>query len=222
MGTDAAITVCAPIPESERRAAAALFWEAFRNKIGPYLAPQERALAFLTRVLDPTHGIAALDRKGRIVGLAGFKTPNGALIGGGWQDLRVIYGVLGAAWRALPLSLFERKAGTGQLLMDGIVVAAEARGQGVGTALLDAIKAHAATLGLSRVRLDVIDANPRARALYERQGFHARGTTDVWPLHRVFGFRSSTEMIFEHTESTRHPQEMPSLRHSTSTERKDK
>ena len=46
-----------------------------------------------------------------------------------------------------------------------------ARGQGVGTALLKAIIAEGRRRGYAEVRLDVIDTNPRATALYERIGF---------------------------------------------------
>ena len=55
--------------------------------------------------------------------------------------------------------------------MDGICVDETARGQGIGSLLLDAITDEARSQGLRFVRLDVIDANPRAKALYERKGF---------------------------------------------------
>ena len=93
------------------------------------------------------------------------------------------------------MSLIERDLNDGTLLMDGISVDAIMRGQGVGTALLNAIKAEAIRRGATAVRLDVIDANPRARALYERQGFEAIGTDHLGPLRWIFGFRSSTKMI---------------------------
>ena len=63
------------------------------------------------------------------------------------------------------------------------------------TALLGAVKQKARALGATNVRLDVIDINTRARALYERQGFVARETSDAGLFAHVFGFRSSTRMI---------------------------
>ena len=48
--------------------------------------------------------------------------------------------------------------------------------------------------GLSRVRLDVIDTNPRARALYERNGFQAIETDEFGPFEHLFGFSSATRM----------------------------
>ena len=78
--------------------------------------------------------------------------------------------------------------------MDGIFVEPAARGQGVGTALLNAIEVHCAHQGLRQIRLDVIDTNPRARALYERLGFAERSVLSLGPLRAVFGFSSATEM----------------------------
>ena len=83
--------------------------------------------------------------------------------------------------------------------MDGICVDADARGCGLGTALLQAIKDDARAQGKTAVRLDVIDTNPRARALYEREGFDAIGTETLGPFSLIFGFRSSTRMLFRLT-----------------------
>jgi len=74
-------------------------------------------------------------------------------------------------------------------------VSEAARGQGVGSALLSAIRGKAITLGYCKVRLDVIDTNPRARALYERQGFIPESTSNIGPLRHIFGFRSATIMV---------------------------
>lgn len=80
--------------------------------------------------------------------------------------------------------------------MDGIFVAERARGQGVGTLLLRAIKRKAEQQGFAQVRLGVIDTNPRARQLSERQGFRAVAVRNPGPLRRLFGFRRAA-MIAE-------------------------
>jgi RimJ/RimL family protein N-acetyltransferase len=59
----------------------------------------------------------------------------------------------------------------------GMYVLASHRGQGLGTALLDACVAHARSLsGVSSVQLSVTSAAPAARKLYERAGFRVWGT----------------------------------------------
>lgn len=78
--------------------------------------------------------------------------------------------------------------------MDGIAVDPAGRGRGVGSLLLTEIAAVAAEHGCSRVRLDVIDVNPRARALYERHGFDAVRTEQTPYLKGLMGFGAVTTM----------------------------
>jgi ribosomal protein S18 acetylase RimI-like enzyme len=58
----------------------------------------------------------------------------------------------------------------------GMYVAPEARGAGLGAALLDGLVATALELGVAYVDLSVSSAAPAARRLYERAGFVAWGT----------------------------------------------
>lgn len=182
--------------DAERADVARLYWQAFCAKLGKLLGPDARALAFFTQIISPDFALIARTPAGRVIGVAGFKTSRGGLSGGGIRDIARHYGWFGTLWRAPLLALLERDLADDILLMDGICVNVSARGLGVGTALLRAIKAQAQTLGLSSVRLDVIDINPRARALYERQGFVATGTEDIGPLRHLFGFSRSTTMIW--------------------------
>lgn len=181
---------------AEHRAeAAGLFWQAFAAKLGLVLGPEARALGFLQSALDPSHAVCALDAQGRLLGVAGFKTANGALVNADWPMMRAHYGRLGAAWRAALLALLERPLIDGQLLMDGIFVASRARGQGVGTALLRAVYQTARDRGCQQVRLDVIDGNTGAHKLYLREGFVAEGHERTGPLRYVFGFSGATRMV---------------------------
>ncbi len=181
--------------DDERAAVAAMYWAAFGQKLGRVMGPDRRALALLAEIADPTHALCARDTEGRLLGVVGFKTHESALIDGGWSDMTRHYGWLGAAWRVALLHLLERDVENERFLMDGIFVADGARGQGVGTALLTAIYDEARRRGYSELRLDVIDSNQRARALYEREGFVPGGRHTLGPLRHVFGFESATTMI---------------------------
>ena len=183
------------IPEANRAEVAALYWEAFGEKLGFVLGPKYRALIFITSVLRSDHGICAHDERGRLLGVAGFKTSQGALVGGDFKDLRRVYGWVGATIRILLLAVLERDVENERFLMDGIFVAPEARGQGVGTALIDAICEEARGRGYRQVRLDVIDTNPRARARYLHEGFEETGTHHLGLLRHIFGFSASTTMV---------------------------
>ena len=189
-----AVTIRHGFDPAHRQAAAALYWQAFKDKLGKVMGPDAHALAFFEATMDADYALSAVDADGRLLGIAGFKTSEGSLSGGTLRDMTRIYGWFGGTWRGLILSTLERDLAPGVLLMDGICVHADARGLGVGTALLDAIKEHARQADLNSVRLDVIDTNPRARALYERRGFEPMGTTHTGVLRHLFGFRSATTM----------------------------
>lgn len=190
------VTITPGFSAAQRETAVALFWEAFRGKLNPVMGPEAKALEFLRRVADPDHAISACAPDGTLLGIAGYKTERGAFIGGAWSDLTAVYGVIGALWRAPLLSLLERDLASDVLLMDGIFVAQAARGQGIGTMLLSAIKDEARQRELPQLRLDVIDTNPRARALYEREGFVAGEVHNLGSLRHLFGFQSATTMIY--------------------------
>lgn len=192
------------VREQHREQAAQGYWQAFAQKLAWPLGPQAKALDFLYENLDATHAISAVSQDGTFLGVAGFKTKDGAFIGGDFDALTKMYGIISATWRGLLISVLERECEAGTLLMDGVFVAPQSRGLGVGSLLLDAITGHASAEGFDRVRLDVIDTNPRARALYERKGFVATDQQQMGILAPVFGFRSATTLV-KSLEATRSP-----------------
>lgn len=183
------------LPEYLRPHAAVLYWQAFGGKLGRVLGPDERALAFLERVMRADHCLTAFDSSGNLVGLAGFKSEQGSFAGGSETDLRAIYGPVGGRWRAQLLRLLGNEADNSRFLLDGLCVSDAVRGQGVGTLLLEAIVAEGRARGYSAVRLDVVDTNARARALYERRGFVVDRTEPIGPLRLIFGFRAAHSMV---------------------------
>jgi GNAT superfamily N-acetyltransferase len=63
-------------------------------------------------------------------------------------------------------------------------VAPEARGTGVGAALVAEVVTWAKRAGYRRLRLDVVDTNEAAIGLYDRLGFHPTGVTGAFPPPR--------------------------------------
>ena len=189
------LTIRQGFAEADRAEVAALYWQAFGPKLGRVLAPEPKALAFVARVMRADHALAAYDQAGRFLGAAGFKSRSGAFVGGRPGDLSAIYGWFGGRWRAVFLNLLARNVENERFLMDGLFVRYDCRGRGVGSALLQAVVAEAARRGYREVRLDVVDNNPRARALYERHGFRALSDAKLGLLRFVFGFDTSTAMV---------------------------
>jgi ribosomal protein S18 acetylase RimI-like enzyme len=180
--------------DADRPVLARMFWEAFSGKLARVMAPRPRALTFLEGALRPDFCLVARDRRGRALGAAGLKTRAGGLVGGGVADLARAYGLLGAVWRAPLLELTERPADPDALVLDGLFVAAAMRGRGVGTRLVAAVLAEAAARRYPEVRLDVIESNARARALYERLGFRATGVRRMGPAGLALGVAATTTM----------------------------
>jgi GNAT superfamily N-acetyltransferase len=150
-----------------RPEAARLFWNAFSGKLGKILGPDEKALAFVKKTLDPDFAFAAVSKDGNLLGLAGYKTSDGAFAGGSLLDLTRVYGYLGGLWRGLVLELIERDLESGALLMDGIFVHPDARGQGVGTLLLEEIIAEAKRRGAATIASVLTSSTPtRVPALF--------------------------------------------------------
>lgn len=175
--------------------AAAGYWNAFSRKLHYPLGPEVKALAFIASVMKPDHAISATTMSGSFLGLASFKTSEGSFVGGGLRDLAKVYGWFGGTVRGLLAAILDQEAKPDALLIDGIFVQPEARSHGVGAALLDAVEQKAAGMGLNSIGLDVVDANPRAKALYERHGFVESARVSFGPLRPLFGFRSVTTMV---------------------------
>lgn len=183
------------LPEHLRAQAAALYWQAFGSKLGRVLGPDDRAIAFLQRVMRADHCICAISDDGQLLGIAGFKSPHGSFAGGSGQDLRVIYGRIGAAWRQGLLGMLQSEIDNDRFLVDGICVARDQRGRGIGGALVAALISQARDRGYPAIRLEVIDTNIRARALYERMGFAPWRSEAIGPLRHVFGFSRAVTMV---------------------------
>ncbi|MDR0810551.1 MAG: GNAT family N-acetyltransferase, partial [Gemmobacter sp.] len=181
-----AMTILRGLPEQHRAAAARLYWQAFGDKLGRVMGPEPRALDYLCRVIRADHALVAVAGD-ELLGFAGFKSPGGGFAEGGWAEMRPIYGLFGAGWRLALLGVLSRQVDNERFLVDGICVIPGRRGEGIGSQLVAALCAEAALRGYRAVRLDVIDRNTRARALYERLGFRPVAEDDLGLLRLAFG-----------------------------------
>ncbi|WP_295080285.1 GNAT family N-acetyltransferase [Tabrizicola sp.] len=189
------VTIFRGLHPQLRPQAARLYWEAFGGKLGRVLGPDDRALQFFQRVIRGDLCFSAVGDGGELIGLAGYKTPAGSFAGGTWGDLTDVYGRLGGRWRGGILWALGHEVDNDRFLIDGICVGKAHRGKGIGSTLLAALYQEAAELGYGAVRLDVVQDNWRARALYERQGFQPVRTVELGALRFLFGFAASTTMV---------------------------
>jgi ribosomal protein S18 acetylase RimI-like enzyme len=66
--------------------------------------------------------------------------------------------------------------GAGVLSINGLAVAVDVRGQGVGSVLMAAVAAEGRRRGARKIALQVHGVNTAARRLYERHGYVVEGT----------------------------------------------
>lgn len=181
---------------ADRMDAAMLFDLAFGPKLAVMIPDEERRRKVLAEAVNLDRAIAAYDGE-TLRGLCGFHHEGQSFTGGlGAALLFRRLGLRGGARACLVGALLQRKAEPSELLMDGVAVSPHARGGGIGSRLLMALKEFARVQGYRRIRLDVVDSNPRARSLYERHGFVATARRATSWLTSGMGFTGVTTMTF--------------------------
>lgn len=185
------------ISETDRICAAELFDAAFGQKLRVMIPDGGKRCGVIAEALDLDRAFAAYGPAG-LTGLCGFHHGGRSFTGQlGAALLFRHLGVLGGLRACLIGSLLRRQPKAAECLLDGIAVAANARSLGIGARLLTTAISFAKGNGYSRLRLDVVDSNTRARALYERQGFVPESTRDTAKWTRALGFSSVTGMCLD-------------------------
>jgi GNAT superfamily N-acetyltransferase len=188
-------TIAPGLPDRFRPEAARLYFAAFWPKLRAVLGESRLdAVAAMAAPKFRAERVISAHAGETLLGVAGFQREGKGFADLGLGGFQGVCGRGGGLRRGLALGLLNRKERAGELLMDGICVAEAARGQGVGGKLLAAIEDEARRSGAATIRLDVIGANPRARLLYERQGYSPVATRRLGLLRPIFGFSASTEM----------------------------
>lgn len=182
------------LPACHVPAAAELYYDAFCKKLQPVLVSQPRGVRVLEQILVPESAVVALC-EGRLVGLSGVLHGRRSFLRPRLAVYCREYGWTGGALRYVVARVLRRWQPSQEVLVEGLVVHPDLRGQGVGTQLLEEIFRYARERSLRAVRLEVVDTNPRARQLYERLGFVAVRTHRFPLLEPLLGFRAVTTMI---------------------------
>lgn len=184
------------LAESLRERAGLIYYEAFRRKLQPLVGQPEPTRRALTAGLNLALMLGARV-EGELLGVAGLHHRAGVF---SRLDFRASLRELGPArgcfaWAVI--NLFSAGAGCppDELRLAALAVDAAARGQGVGSVLLDAVCAKARREGFRAVRLEVVDTNTGARRLYERMGFSVV-KTQRYPISPGWlGFSSDVVMV---------------------------
>ena len=166
--------------------------EAFPKKVAALKISRERAVEALLDSIDWDAAFYAY-RGEYLVGVAGIFTRSQRFLRFRFPDLRRRFGLLRALFFQLILG-FEGRPAADEFRIETLAVATEARGQGIGTRLLNEAERYAREHGYAVLSLDVVDTNVRARQLYERLGLEVVRTEHYGRLTRRAGFTASSRM----------------------------
>lgn len=197
--SDDAIVIERGLAPELRDQAVEVFEEAFGSKMRMAVRDATKRKDFMRRTYVAANCLVA--RRGdTLLGMAGLSTRGepygGGLMGSSWdfRPYRDLLGWFGAMWAVWGNRMADHRPKRDEVYVDGIAVSPDARGLGIGTRLLDETTAIARELGKPFVRLDVIDTNPRAQALYERLGYKVTRVQSFAYMERIAGFGGMVSM----------------------------
>ena len=159
------------IPSLLIEQAVSIYYEAFSGKMNPLIGDEEKVVPFIKKTTDFNACFyAEVDE--RILGIAGIQDRENNF------TKNISFGYLAREFNFFRALLIRyvygfktAKIKEGVIRVDSIAVAQDARGKGVGTALLNEIFEYAREKGYREIKLEVINTNPEAKKLYERLGF---------------------------------------------------
>ncbi|ACL05810.1 GCN5-related N-acetyltransferase [Desulfatibacillum aliphaticivorans] len=186
------ISVCVGLPEEYRKHVAEAYVRTFPHKFETIMGGTEKARQVLERDLNPDCALVA-SSDGDFAGVAGINILGTRLVKTRKRTFVRTFGLLSGLLRFGAFRAVSRKAPARELLFDGLVVEEKMRGKGVGSRLLQGVVDYARDRGFSVIKLDVLDTNPRAKALYERTGFKPV-KTESYPYLYSLGFSGVTTM----------------------------
>ncbi|MFM1758386.1 MAG: hypothetical protein RL193_963 [Actinomycetota bacterium] len=185
---------------NQRSVAAQLYADAFERKFFKLLGNKAKIVQLFQLGLNSQFCFVAIDEENQLVGLLGFRVGSNQLLSLKRREFQQVFGALSGLFKSLVTTvIFHRKPESDeQLLMDGVAVSAEVRGQGIGSKLFNELITYARSQGFKSVRLDVIDENPRAKDLYAAIGFAPVEHKKVpWPIKNLIGVSGVTTMILQ-------------------------
>jgi GNAT superfamily N-acetyltransferase len=178
-----------------------LYFSALAEKLVPILGKADRALQVLSQNINSANCQTAFCDD-RLVGVLALQTREGSFWNPNTTSFIREYGIVGGLTKYCGLALLHHKTESDEWYIDGIAVAKDMRGMGIGTKLLAQLEHRARSHGINKLTLEVINTNQRAETLYRRLGYCEINRSSLWPVNRIYGFpfESAVQMakLFHH------------------------
>ncbi|MCL5073128.1 MAG: GNAT family N-acetyltransferase [Actinobacteria bacterium] len=190
------IEITESISKNQRIRAIEIFYDAFERKIRALIKSKEKAISIYSNSLKNDHVFYAL-LNGNIVGLIGLHYKNKTFLDLKYGDIRKYFNPLRSYFIYRICKLASPKIKDDVLRIDSIAVDKSIRSQGIGTLLINKVFEFAKNEGFKEVILEVVNTNPKAKALYERIGFREKKIVRYYFLTRSAGFSSEYVMSYK-------------------------
>ena len=190
------IEITESINKNQRIRAIEILYYAFEQKIRALIKSKEKALAIYNKSLKNDQVFYAL-LDGNVVGLIGLQYKNRTFLEFKYRDLRKYFNPLQSYFIYKIYKLTSPKIKDDVLRIDSIAVDKSFRNLGIGTQLINKVFEFAKNKGIKKVILEVINTNPKAKALYERIGFKEKKIVRYYFLTRSAGFSSEYIMSYK-------------------------
>lgn len=190
------IEIADSINTSQRIRAIEILYCAFEQKIRALIKSKEKALAIYNESLKNDQVFYAF-LNGNVAGLIGLQYENKNFLEFKYKDLRKYFNPLHSFFIYKIYRLTSPKIKEDVLRIDSIAVDKSYRGMGIGTQLINKVFEFAKKRGFKEVILEVVDTNPRAKALYEKIGFKEKKIIRYYFLTRSAGFSSEYLMSYK-------------------------
>jgi ribosomal protein S18 acetylase RimI-like enzyme len=132
--------------------AAELFVDTLGEKFVSVLGDEARAVSLLEKNSNLNICFSAVEH-GSLLGVLAFETDKQSFIAPDFKELKTQYGGFNGLLRAGGFALLEHKPKPDEIHIEGIAVAANARGKGVGTKLINNLFTFAKSEGFDRATL---------------------------------------------------------------------
>ncbi len=184
------------LSEELRLPAAKLIYDTFERKFRYLLSPRDKGISLIANSINPDYGLVVLQND-ELVGIGGAKDIKGELIQVGLNTWLRTYHIRVFQIMVVSGLFWFRRVQPNVLWVDNLSVVASAQGQGIGTKMIQEFIRYGRERGYRTLKLEVINANMRAKALYEHIGFEITEYTAVpLPWSHLLGFTGFYRMTY--------------------------
>jgi ribosomal protein S18 acetylase RimI-like enzyme len=185
------------VPPGQELTIANLTFSTLGEFLNEFLSGRRDAVMLVASCLRSDRLIVAL-KDGVVVGCAGLEHSGKSFV-----EISLAKAVRVLGLKAYALAIFRfvmifNKVFPTQAHIQSLAVIDKERGKGIGTKLLHFAIEDSRLNGFSQVKLEVADANNRARRLYERTGFTETKVQKIpYPFNKIVGIGKVIEMVYK-------------------------